>query len=171
MRELLRYFFLVVVIVAVGIAGIVGYFLWGIHRSISQLDAVPSSPTNYQPAAMELVKLCQSDPSLFSEDAVSYLGSFDPAWAPPSVAKLHPEMIDISADHATVTWGGGFYHCGWQLVRGSATADGSGFFWTLSFFSENRPNNQVLQTITVATNQRLTKDQFVDQVLSELGSV
>jgi hypothetical protein len=136
------------------------------RRSIAQLDAVPLSPANYKPAAVELVKLCQSDPSLFSEQAVEYLTPFAPIWAPPSVAKLKPETIDIHPDHARVTWGGGFYHCGWTLVRGQAAADGSSYAWTLSFYSEDQQNNRVLQTLEVPKDQRFTKDEFIHYVLA-----
>src|SRR5208337_249615 len=140
MNKVFLCIFYAVLIVVLLFAGVVAYFFFQIHRSTSNLNAIPLSPANYQPAALELVKLCQSDPTFFSEQAVSYLDPFDPVWAPPSVAKLHPEMIDVSADHANVTWGGGFYHCGWELVRGPATADGSGYSWTLSFFSEGSSN-------------------------------
>jgi hypothetical protein len=166
MRRLFRYFLLLVLIVVLGIAGFIGYFVWEVHHGISQLNAVPLSPANYQPAAIALIQLCQTDPGIY-EEAVADMGDFNPVWAPSSVTKLDPEGVDIAADHATVTWGGGFYHCGWELVRGARTAEGSGFSWTLSFFSEDSPN-QVLQTITVSSNQRLTEDQFVNQVLSEL---
>ena len=156
----------VVLIVVLVLAGAVAHIFFGIHRSIANLDAIPLSPANYEPAALELVKLCQSDPTFFNEQSVSYLDPFDPVWAPPSVAKLHPEGIDVSADHATVTWGGGFYHCGWDLVRGPATADGSGYSWTLSFSSEGNPN-KALETIKVGGDDRFTEDEFVSLVLAE----
>jgi hypothetical protein len=166
MNKVFLCIFYTVLVVVLLFAGAVAYFFFQIHRSMSNLNAIPLSPANYQPAALELVKLCQCDPTLFSEQSVSYLDPFDPVWAPPSVAKLHPEMIDVSADHANVTWGGGFYHCGWELLRGSATADGSGYSWTLSFYSEGNPN-KVLETINVGADHRLTEDDFVRQVLAE----
>jgi hypothetical protein len=123
-------------------------------------------PANYEPAAQELVKLCQSDPSFFSKEDVSYLDPFDPVWAPPSVAKLHPEVIDVAADHATVNWGGGFYHCGWDLFRGPPSADGRGYYWILSFTTDGHQKKE-LKGLTVGTDVRLTEDEFIRQVLQE----
>jgi hypothetical protein len=157
-----------IVVLAVGAVGAVGLFLYSIHRSVARLDAVPLAPANYQPATLELIKLCQSDPGLYSEPSLSMFGSFNPVWAPPSVSKLHPEFLQVTPDNVTVTWGGGFYHCGWQLQRSAGAADNSSYAWTLSFFSENRAAPQVLLTIAVPADQRLTKDEFFNQVLAEI---
>jgi hypothetical protein len=155
-----------VFLLILGVAGVIGYTIFfGIPAAYARLDAVPLAPANYQPAALELVKLCQSDPSFFSKEAIAAMG--DPVWAPPSVAKLNPEDLDIDADHATVIWGGGFYHCGWKLARGPAGTDDSSHSWTLTFFSESKPS-KVLETITVASDQRFTKDEFVNYVLAEI---
>ncbi|HEY1686719.1 MAG TPA: hypothetical protein VGG19_18305 [Tepidisphaeraceae bacterium] len=153
--------------IILAIAGIVAYFFFGFQYAIHKLNAVPLSSDNYRPSAVELIKICQSDPRLFSDEATKYLDPFDPVWAPPSVAKLHPEVIEIAPDQASVTWGGGFYHCGWKLVRGSSTANGLSHTWTLWFYSEDH-SDEFLEKIDVANDQRFSEDQFIHYVLAEV---
>ncbi len=117
MRGLLRTLVFLVGGIGLLVVGAGAFLFYGIYRSTSKLDDVALSPANYEPAAMELARLCQSDPKLFNTDSIGFLDQFDPVWAPPAIAKLHPEDIDVTPDRATVTWGGGFYHCGWQLTR------------------------------------------------------
>jgi hypothetical protein len=134
------------------------------QRAIAQLDAVVLSPANYQPVEMDLVRLCQSDPSLVQNE--SQADPFDPAWAPPSLSKLHPEDIQIDSGHATVTFGGGFYHDGWDLVRQSGDDNATTRTWTLSFYSEDNPS-KVLATFTAPTNLRYSEAQFAIQTNNE----
>ncbi len=141
------------------------YYFW-IYLPTAWLNAVPLSPENYKPATVELVTLCQSDPTLYNRLATDFLCPFDPLWLPPSVTRLNPEGVDINPDRAAVTWGGGFYHCGWKLVRGAATANG--YTWTLWFYGEGSPD-RVLENIQVPASLRLTKEQFVAGVLAEIN--
>ena len=169
-RSMKKVLFILLFIVLGGVVlavGGVGYFVYNIRQSTSQLDAIPLAPANYQPAALELVKLCQSDPTFFDRKSVEYLDPFDPVWAPPMIEKLHPEVLDVSAGLASVTWGGGFYHCGWELTKGPATANNDGHSWTLSFTTEDGPD-KFLETIDVRSDLRFTEDEYIDYILAEL---
>ena len=149
------------------IVGFVGLMLGGILWSQHQLDSVPRSPANYQPAAQDMIKMCQSDPAFFGEDATRDQDSFNPAWAPPSILKLHIEDMQVSPDCCKLWWGGGFYHCGLQLDLVPGSQVGQNQTWTLTFTREGKPV-QVLQTITAPTSQKYTETEFVKQVTAEL---
>lgn len=168
MRAHRGYIPLIVLIIVGGFAAaIFAYFSLSFWYAKHGLDAVPLAPTNYQPAALELVQVCQSNPEFFSREATRPNSPFDPAYAPPSVAKLHPETVDFDPDGARVIWGGGFYHCEWRLKKTSPTADGRGNTWTLSFHNEDGVD-KVLETIDVPSDFKLTDEQCIGQFLAEI---
>jgi hypothetical protein len=158
--------FLPLAIIVIVVGGIVGSFYWSTYHAVAALDAVALSPANYQPAALDLIKLCQSDPSFYTPNSAAYTDSNDAIWVPPSVARLHGG-VSVNADRATVAWGINIYYCGWNLTRGAPTAGGRSYSWTLSFYSEDARKNRPLQTIIVAKDQRFTKTQYIGYVLAE----
>jgi hypothetical protein len=118
-----------------------------------RLDRVPLNPANFGAAGPDLVRLCQTDPAALK----GKFDGFDTSAAPPSIRGLHPESIDIAPDQAVVYWGGGFYHCGWRLLRQpDAGVSARSHGWTLSFFTERERAERVLQTFTMPVDACFT---------------
>lgn len=128
---------------------------------VQNLEAAVTAPGGYEPAAVALAKLCQSDPSLFSDHDV-----FRPAWSPPELTALKPSSVDVDPDGARVEFGGGFHHFGYILSLDKESSTDAANMWVLSFYSEGA-KGRMLQRFSLDKSERLSPTEFVDRCMAE----
>lgn len=133
--------------------GVIGGWMYSIWRAQRQLDAVPLNPANFRPAAIDLVKLVQSDPSI--SQAINLQSSVAPP-VPVSISRLNPETLTFEPQETQVIWGGGFYHCGWKL---KPLRHAIGDEWELWFWNENG-TEKLLQTFSVPRDAHFTPSEL-----------
>jgi hypothetical protein len=144
--------FAFVVLVPIGLLVFFALSIWSADRRTA---AVPLDPANYQAAAPDLVRLCQTDPQLLKQK----YGEVDASQVP-SIGRLNPEVgvLSVRPDEADVTWGGGFCHAGWRLVRSPDEDEHApSHTWTLYFWDEGDRRGRVLQTFDMPSDARFTE--------------
>lgn len=137
-------------------------FWWVImsERVIDQKISDLSQPAVYEPAGKELARLCQSDPALFVDTEV-----FQPAWTPAVILPHDPTWVDIQPDRASVEFGGGFHHFGYELTRSAGDTPTTNR-WTLSLDNETGGATP-LYTFDLDKTEQVTKQQFIDDAMAE----
>jgi tetratricopeptide (TPR) repeat protein len=130
------------------------------NQIVSAEGKVTNKPA-YQPAARALALLCQSDPFFFLDEP-----PLTPAWTPPEILKLGPTWVHIDKDGASVEFGGGFHHFGYQLKRKPQRDTATQNCWVLDFYSEDNPTKR-LTTFSVNKTDHIERTEFINRALAE----
>ena len=117
-------------------------------HQIKIIEGKLQKPDVYQPVAQRLATYCQSDQSLFPK-ILSY------AWLPSEVSSLGEPWCEVTSDHASVEFGGGFYHFGYRLELNQAASNPATNAWNLFLAREEKPDVQ-LMTLRLTSIQHVT---------------
>jgi tetratricopeptide (TPR) repeat protein len=137
---------------------IIGIFisvLVGSHQ-IKITEGKLQKPEVYQPVAQRLATYCQSDQSLFPK-ILSY------AWLPSEASSLGKPWCEVATNYASVEYGGGFYHFGYNLQRNQAGSDSATNTWDLFLAREGSPD-KILTSLRLATTQCFTSGDLAKLV-------
>jgi tetratricopeptide (TPR) repeat protein len=113
-------------------------------------------PEVYQPVAQRLATYCQSDQSLFPK-ILSY------AWLPSEISNLGEPWCEVATNYASVEYGGGFYHFGYNLQRNQTGSDSATNAWDLFLAREGSPD-KLLTSLRLATTQCFTSGDLAKLV-------
>lgn len=154
-------------VIAFLIFGGLRWVLWHtLFAPVARQEAALKSPAMAKASGRELARLCQTckaHPDWFADEP-----PLAPAWTPSVILAKDPRWVSIEPEAARVEFGGGFHHFGYQLATGPNTASAGGqAAWVLSFYSEDAAE-VVLDRFTLAADDVLTEQQFVDRALGEL---
>jgi hypothetical protein len=131
-----------------------------INRDIAAAEAKVTAPAAYQPAAVALARLCQSDPTFYSDDE-----PWPQACTPVEVLKLRPLHMRINPEFALVEFGGGLGHFGYKLELDDGPADEATNHWTLNFYTESRA--KPIYRFTLPKSEHIELSAFIDGAMAE----
>ena len=118
------------------------------QRQIKAVEAKLQQPDIYEPVARRLATYCQSDQNLFPK-ILSY------AWLPGEIQHVEEPWCEVTTNSASVEFGGGFYHYGYNLERDQASSVPATNVWNL-FLAREGQEEKLLMTLSLAATQHVT---------------
>lgn len=163
-------FALIVVLVSLAIvvcgAGVLLFPFWRAAHNIKKLNAVLASPANYQPAAIALARLCETDPRLLAAD----MGQTPPDWTPLELGRLGPLDIDVQKDAAFLSTTSGLAEFnGYRVDFDAQASDAVNDAWTLTFDGMPPMGQVPAYRFTIPKGDGFTEEELVSNAWKELN--